>query len=237
MCCIFVNNSITKVDLVYIKKFLSEGQVKSLCGIPSYEEEVRFIVDVQNAVLNLVPNKKPIPNIKSREPKDVYMNRGKYGACCDRSRLIEKILRAHCFETRHVFLLKSLLSEKSHAVSEIHTKKGWLVVDSNSNWISLDENHNPHSIRSVLYSGNIVWKEQMCSKPGRSDMKQFCKGPSYFLYGVYSRCGKLYPPFYRFCPNVNLSEILNRDNFAMFLHMIARIAPTEDRRYSPKNPT
>lgn len=208
----FVDNSITKDDLVYIKKLLDEGQVQPLRENPTYEDEVEFIRAVQNTVLNLVPNKNPLPYFRPREPKDIYKAKGKYGACCDRSRLIEKILRKHRFKTRHVFIFKCSRERESHAVSEICTKNGWLVVDSNSNWVSLDENNNPHSMKHIIYGSQIMWEKPMCSQIGRSDMKDFCEGSSYFFYGVYSFSGKLYPPFIYRWPNINLREFTNIDN-------------------------
>jgi len=231
-----VNNSITKEDLVYIKKFLNKGQVQPLLENPTYEDEVEFIRAVQNAVLNLVPNKSPLPYFKPREPKDIYKAKGEYGACCDRSRLIEKILRKHRFKTRHVFIYSKnsfggkplsffwkclcffCAHVKTHSVSEVLTKEGWLVIDSNSNWVSLDKQNYPHSMKDIECGKQIFWKEPMCSQANCSDMKDICEGFFTFLYGVYSRRGRLYPPFIfcfpkhdiKFCifPDVNCCELL-----------------------------
>lgn len=231
-----VDNSVTKEDSVYIKKFLDEGQVRPLRKNPAYEDEVAFIRAVQDAVLNLVPNKSPLPYFKPREPKDIYQTKGEYGACCDRSRLIEKILRKHRFKIRHVFIYsknsfggKLLLffwkylcffcsHVKTHAVSEVLTKEGWLVIDSNANWVSLDKQNKPHPMKDIECGRQIFWKEPMCSQPNCSDMKDICEGSFAFLYGVYSRRGRLYPPFIfcflkhgiRFCtfPDVSFYELL-----------------------------
>jgi len=210
-----VDNSITQEDSVYIKKFLDKGQVQPLLENPTYEDEVGFIRAVQRAVLHSVPHGKHLTYGKPREPRDIYeaIAKGQSGACCDRSRLIEKILGRHGFKTRHVFMYSKnsfggkLLSwfwkclcffcehVKTHAVSEVLTKEGWLVIDSNANWVSLDKQNNPHSMKDIECGRQILWKEPMCSQPKCSDMKDICEGSFTFLYGVYSRCGKLYPPF------------------------------------------
>jgi len=227
-----VDNSIKEnVDPVYIKKFLDEGQVQPLRENPTYEDQVGFIRAVQHAVLHSVPHKRPLPYGKPREPKDIYEAKGQYGACCDKSRLIEKILRRHGLKTRHVFMcsikgfgckLKTWLSKDvvNHAVSEVLTKKGWLVVDSEVEWVSLDKQNRPYSMKKIRCEKRISWKKPMCSC---SEMKKICDKPLTFLYGLYSRSGRLYPPFWfcfpltstdteiKFCfpfPDINCDEFL-----------------------------
>ncbi len=165
-----VDNSITKEDSVYIKKFLDKGLVQPLRENPTYEDEKKFIRAVQCAVLHSVPvlHGKHLPYGKPREPGDIYkaIAKSQSGACFDRSKLIEKILRRHGFKTRHVFMYSTksfggkLLSwfwkllcffkrVKNHAVSEVLTKEGWLVVDSNAKWVSLDKQNHPYSMKSI----------------------------------------------------------------------------------------
>jgi Transglutaminase-like superfamily len=220
-----VDNSITKEDIVYIKKFLDIGQVQPLRKNPSYEEQLVFIKAVQCAILHRVRHGNGLPYYMPREPKNIYkaIANNQTGACFDRSRLIEKILRWHGFKTRHVFMYSKnsfggkLLSwfwsclcffckhVKTHAVSEVLTKKGWLVIDSNANWVSIDKQNNPHSMKDIEGKREILWKELMCA-----DMKDICEGFFKFLYGVYSRSGKLYPPFnFRLpFPDINVCEVL-----------------------------
>lgn len=230
----FVNNSITEEDSVYIKKFLDKVHVQPLRENPAYVDEIKFIKAVQHAVLQCVPHGGPLPYGNSREPKDIYdaITNGQKGACCDKSRLIEKILRRHGFKTRHIFMYsknsfgKKLLSRlwkslsffhphaKNHAVSEVLTKEGWLVVDSNAKWVSLDKQNHPYSMRIIPCNRRILWEKPMCK-----DMKEICEGAFSFLYGLYSRCGRLYPPFIfcfpkhdiKFCfpfPDINCCEFL-----------------------------
>lgn len=202
----------------------------------SYEEQLAFIRALQRAVLKSVPHKSPLPDCRPREPKDVYENRGKYGACCERSRLIEKTLRSCGYTTRHIFVYSKRGIRKRHppswkwwylwqsnidrhSVSEVHTNKGWLVVDSNSCWLSLDKQDKPYSMKDMQSSEQISWKDQMDSEPGWDDLKKICDGTFYFHYGIYCRTGRLYPPFwfrFRICrtkivvpsPDMDIREFL-----------------------------
>ena len=52
---------------------------------------------------------------------------------------------------------------RSHAAIEVLTKKGWLVVDPNHPWISIDALNNPLSINKIKHdidnSVYIDWKK------------------------------------------------------------------------------
>ena len=55
---------------------------------PSYEDEINFIILVQQSVLRIAPEEKGLPFGQKREPKELY--EAKSGLCYDRSRAIEK---------------------------------------------------------------------------------------------------------------------------------------------------
>ena len=101
--------------------------------------------------------------------------------------------------------IKSLITPKtkSHAALEVLTKKGWLVVDTNSPWVAIDVHNNPLSIKKIQQSVDnsvyIEWK-----KPPLDDIyiKSFVA-----VYGLYSRHGKFYPP-YNFIPDINYGEFI-----------------------------
>src|SRR3546814_7846634 len=93
----------------------------------------------------------------AREPKDLYAVHS--GECYDRSRSIEKLLRLAGFEARHVSVysvpdgssvLGALLTPgtSSHAVSEVLTQRGWMLVDSNARWIGLKASQ-PISVEEI----------------------------------------------------------------------------------------
>ena len=205
-----VDNSVSAEDRKYIPRYLVGIRAMPPEATRSYEDEINFVVRVQRAVLDVAPRNEGLPFGAEREPRDLFEART--GLCFDRSRVIEKILRYASLEARHVALystretgsaMKSLLAPgvSSHAVTEVLTKKGWLVVDSNDPWVSLDATTSPVSIWRIKASADrrvrLVW-----SKPPNEIYEQ----PFTFVYGLYSRHGKLYPP-YDFIPDINYTEL------------------------------
>ena len=205
-----VDKALTKDDYEYIPKFLNN--VTQISKESTYKEEIDFISSVQRSTFDIVPNSGSITINKKREPKEVYF--AKVAGCSDRSRLIEKILIYNGFKTRHFSMystdktyssIKSLITPKikSHAASEVLTKKGWLVVDTNYPWVAIDVNNNPLSIKKIQQSVDnsvyIDWK-----KPPRDEIyiKSFVA-----VYGLYSRHGRLYPP-YNLIPDINYGEFI-----------------------------
>jgi hypothetical protein len=209
-----VDNSLTPEDVEYIGRYLEAGQVGALPRERAFDDEVAFIRAVQNAVLHIAPEQRGIADNQSREPGDLYAARA--GLCFDRSRTIEKILRYAGFKARHVFILsteqygsgvRAFLTPgaASHAVTEVLTARGWLVVESNAPWVSLDEANNPRSMRDMRSNagnGAISWKEQLPT--------EIYTQPLIVVYGLYSRHGRFFPP-YNALPDVNYRELA--DNF------------------------
>jgi hypothetical protein len=205
-----VSHKLTKDDYEYIPKYLLN--IAELSKESSYQEELDFISAVQISSFSIVPNAGSIPKNQKREPKELYLT--KVAGCSARSRTLEKIFRYSGFKTRHVSLyekednnssIKALLTRNngSHALSEVLTKKGWLVVDSNYPWISIDADNNPISIKEIQQSFDksvsINWKEP----PQENEV--YTK-PFAAVYGLYSRHGRFYPP-YNFIPDINYREL------------------------------
>jgi hypothetical protein len=210
-----VDNQLSDDDSRYAALFLKN--IPPLPDNPSYEDELVFIESVQRAVLGVSPQKGPIPDGAEREPKDLYL--AKTGYCYDRSRTIEKLLRLHGFDVRHIFMisneashstLRSLLTPGvySHAVTEVLTQKGWLIVGSNSVWVSTDVDNLPVSIKELKFRIDNSIPLNLSSV---SSEKIYYK-PFGYVYGLYSRHGKFYPPF-NDVPDVNYAELTqNIDN-------------------------
>jgi hypothetical protein len=208
-----VENSVTDEDRSYISFYTANLLPAS--PESSYEDELRFIQGVQDAVLSVAPVNKGLDRGAEREPKDLYLARK--GLCFDRSRVIEKILREYGFRTRHIFLysvrergaLTAFFTPGvlSHAITEVQTERGWLVVDSNDRWVSLDRSGSPRGMldiqKAVQGESVIDWESQ--PPPIYSDI-----APTVFVYGLYSRHGEFYPP-YNFIPDVNYGELI--ENF------------------------
>ena len=211
--CFQFNNSLTTEDAVYADKIIKENGIDTNGIHESFESELAFISAVQNAVVKLSKVGEGIPQCHERNVKDLYISR--MGLCYDNSHVIEKILTLYGFETRHVcmylykhwyeyFIVFFKLNSYSHAVSEVKTSKGWMFLDSLSSFKGLINNLQPvtlYKVRTLIYSKNVP--TEILSSHNYSS--KFI-----FLYGVYSRNGKLYAP-YNWVPDYQFNEV--RYNF------------------------
>jgi hypothetical protein len=204
-----VDKNLTKEDIEYIPLYIKD--IDTLSENSTYLEELDYIIAIQKSVLDIAPHFDSIPFFQKREPKELYF--AKSGLCYDRSRVIEKILIYSRFETRHISIystqktnsaFKSLITPgiTSHAVTEVHTKKGWLVIDSNAPWVSIDIDENPISIQEIQNSIVNLSNIPFFTPPPSIIYKE----PFTFVYGLYSRHGKLYPP-YNDIPDINYKEL------------------------------
>ncbi len=205
-----VDNNLTREDILYINKIL-RGDLESP-SLETFEQEIEFITQIQDRIISYSKTE-GISKFEKREPKNFF--RQQKGLCYDRSRVIEKILRYYNFKTRHVSLYYygkknkylALLTPRidSHTVTEVLTKRGWLVVDSNIRWISLDQESQPFPIDKVV---NQKGKRKTISWMDSGVKYQHTYGrPFIWIYGLYSRHGKFYPP-YNFIPDINIKEFL-----------------------------
>lgn len=100
-----------------------------------------------------------IPDLQPREPSDLVKRRE--GLCFDRSRTLDKAFEFIGLPSRHVYLLyrqdRGFLSalfhygQASHAVTEVKTSKGWMFIDSNTEWIALTRD-------GQVVNADDVWK-------------------------------------------------------------------------------
>lgn len=183
-------------------------------GSADFEAEVRAVVAVQDAVLKAAPDDRAIPFAHEREPKDIFEL--KHGLCFDRSRVIEKLLTWLGYEARHVAVystkelswFRALLQPQvdSHAVTEVKTSKGWMVVDSNVRWVGLDAGRDAISL-DELQDGRVrEWAPE-----SRDSIRGIFIGPFVHIRGLYSRHGYFYAP-YTPVPDFNVGELL--ENFS-----------------------
>ncbi|MGV1045693.1 transglutaminase domain-containing protein [Limnohabitans sp.] len=151
-----------------------------------------------------------IPEFMEREPMDLL--KAQSGLCYDRSRTLDKVYKWLGFESRHVYILFAdsgvetspwqflryvFSRSKSHAVTEVKTSRGWLMVDSNSPWISLNSNMMPVPADQVH-----VRKLEFQHPP------PFVELPFWAIRGMYSRKGQFYRPFV-FFPEFNWPDFLS----------------------------
>ncbi|WP_301102383.1 hypothetical protein [Propionivibrio sp.] len=202
-----VNIDLTSDDEKYIRlissEFLESNDSKNADG--SYSDQIYLISKVtgylnQNTIGTRL---NAIPEGLEREPVNWYFNRT--GTCYDLTRVSEKIFQYYGFKVRHVAIYSTretgsaLLAitrrrTPSHAILEVLTKKGWVLVDPYAGVVAVEKNGEPLSAKAIYLK--------------RSD-PDFLLGfhpiflESHFLvYGLYSRHGMFYPPF-NFLPDIN----------------------------------
>jgi hypothetical protein len=166
----------------------------------SYSEELQLIRTLQSRILTIAPEGPPIPEYQSREPLDLLRNRT--GLCYDRSRTLEKLFAWMGFEVRHVYILfltdlegrpmsplQALFTpgSPSHAVTEVKTQRGWMIVDSNSPWIGVTDRGIP-----------VRTSEVFSMRKSLPDMPEYFAVQAISVPGLYSRRGQFYRPFIPF---------------------------------------
>lgn len=171
-----------------------------------FQSQLAEISAVQRRILAAAPVNKGIPHGQDRELTDVL--RLGYGLCFDRSRAIETVLRTAGYEVRHAAIYSTIEAGStlsalatpgvpSHAVSEVRTSRGWMIVDSNSAWLGLTRSGEPLDLGEL----RSIDRRSVAGKPNK-----IFDGPFTYVYGLYSRHGGFYPP-YNPVPDVNWSEL------------------------------
>ena len=201
---IIINNVSNKITEEDKSVFKSLGFIKSSKTL-SFEEELSLIKEVQFDIFKRSPVGQGIPEDESREPADLI--KAQQGLCYDRSRTYDKVFQYLGFETRHVYILykqnKPFYSaifhygQQSHAVTEVKTTKGWMMIDSNTPWVAVTKLGEP-------INADDVWRR----------FSEFDHAPAYLnepwwaFRGVYSRKGQFYGGLLVF-PEVNLNDFFS----------------------------
>lgn len=210
-----VPTDLSREDKVYASKILSLAGYDPAhllsSARQSFEAEVQTILKVQAAVFAAAPEHRGIPFGSEREPKDVFER--KHGFCYDRGRVIAKLLSWLGFETRHVSVfsavspwpLLTLLTPdiRSHAVTEVQTREGWMVIDTNVRWIGLDADRDPVSLDDIQETGLRSWASE-----NQDPIDSIFTKPFVQVRGLYSRHGYFYPPFSPL-PDFNFRQIVS----------------------------
>jgi hypothetical protein len=200
----------TREDREYANKILRSAGVtafRKASDCNSLEEERMLLESVQGAVLSASPRSVGIPKGHSREPRDLFELR--QGLCYDRSRAIEKILTIIGFKNRHAALFsienvdyRNLILAQglpSHHVTEVMTRAGWTVLDSNFSWIGFDERQSCVSLWKL--------KRTLPSERRASGADPILATNFIFVYGLYARHGHFYWP-YNHVPDINVIQFL-----------------------------
>ncbi|MCA8931393.1 MAG: hypothetical protein KDA49_02940, partial [Rhodospirillaceae bacterium] len=160
----------------------------------TFAEEIELIFEVQRAVLTIAPEDVGIPRGQSRNLR-ALIDAG-HGLCYDRSRAMETILSLYGFETRHVAVYGMDESEPdwrtwitpggpSHAVSEVLTRQGWLLLDSNEPWLGLTADGRVIGVRDLQRHPDLAWDSRV-----RASLSPIFESRFRYIYGLYSRHGE-----------------------------------------------
>lgn len=224
--------TVTDEDRTYINRFLQEWMIPANKDSihNSFESELAFISRVQDSVLNDIKHK--LIQYDQVGKLDVYYTLRK-GSCYDRAIFLEKIFSEYGFPIRHLYLffngdstsIKPLDFFKkgltSHAMMEVKTVNGWMVVGTNGNWLGLSEKNEPLTIgqvRADLKNGNFKYQKK--TTIGITFFETL-KMPHNFkiLYGVYSRHGEfLHSPIENACNRIGIPSFIPDYNLRMLLY-------------------
>jgi hypothetical protein len=184
--------------------FKAIGLIESSSPPVRYIDQIEIIKIIQTKHFKMVPNYIGIEEYSKREPADLI--KLERGLCFDRSRFFDKAFKYVGFETRHVFLLypdgKSFISaittskQLSHAITEVKTSRGWMVVDSNSPWIGINDDLEPFTSKKLNKDKSLHPKRPPIFE------KEF-----YSIRGLYSRKGQFYGPKI-FFPDINWHDFI-----------------------------
>lgn len=217
-----VSKTITEEDALYIEKILEEGGYNSeaLKTPENFDDEMKLVLAVQKSVFNTAPGNRPIPENGPREPKQLYEATESY--CADRARTMDKAYRTLGLESRYAALysntagknlIQTLLTQtyfhdvKSHALVEVKTSKGWMIVDTRALWVSVDQNGTPLSLKelnAVKDKKALRWDTAY----SKDEPYSLLKDDYYIIYGLYSRHGRYYAPYTPYVPDVNWFDLL-----------------------------
>lgn len=207
---------VSNEDATYIDSFLKEWQLTTTPENvhQSFENELSFISTVHDRVTEQIKHEQV--DIKNfGEVKNYYSNRK--GFCYDRVVLLEKILDEFGFDYRHVYVWYAPNFQKtsffdifkartlSHAVVEVKTAKGWMILDGNEKWRSIDVNGKLYTMADLARLHREKKEINVASPFPKSPLSSVTN--FYYLYGVYSRHGKFLSPRLGI-PDVNLRMLL-----------------------------
>lgn len=206
-------------DKAYIDSFRREWNMHETPQTvhKDFQSEYLFIEKLEHSVLNEICHKEISHSMFGNMS---YYFKEKMGFCYDRAVLMEKVFLYYGFPFRHIFIYYPSEKDKdpglydffrksteSHAVLEVKTKNGWMLMDSNSDWIGLSKNGKPFTIKDLradLYdNGKIDLKEEYTN--GVPFWKEHPKFN--YVYGFYSRNGSFFSPHIGL-PEVNLRMLL-----------------------------
>src|SRR4030095_8574908 len=162
---------LSRTDNEYIQRFAKDWNlaVSAESVHNNCESEFAFISKVQDSVVTNIAHEQ-IPSKYFGSVAYYYNNRK--GFCYVRAVLMEKIFYYYGFHFRHAFIYFGNNRQQartwdffkrdlpSHALFEIKTKNGWMVVGTNENWLGIDQKNEVMDLsvlRSRLQKNELIF--------------------------------------------------------------------------------
>tara|TARA_B100001179_G_C18580312_1_gene399605 strand:+ start:924 stop:1709 length:786 start_codon:yes stop_codon:yes gene_type:complete len=215
-----VDSDITADDRTALQSMFNESNytISGLSNTGIFEDQIVDIRAVQDSILTASPVLKKIPLKQGREPADLLQE--KHGQCGDRARAIEKALGMLGYNARYASLFsrdKSFTPPetmaidsgndlRSHAVVEVETEKGWMIVDTNARWISLTDSGQPVSLDELHDRAGSVSYNWDSGNEG--EIYWLMRRPFSYIFGLYSRHGLFYPPYTPYIPDIDYKQFI-----------------------------
>jgi hypothetical protein len=195
---------LSQQDQVYLHRFLNDWHINESPEMvhKSFGSELNFISIIQDRVLANITGEQ-IPHIYFGNVGYYYQKR--QGICYDRAILLEKFLLLYKFRFRHVYIYfgddkkpskRDFFKKgiKSHAALEVKTKKGWMAMGTDANWLGIGKHQELLTFYNLREELNKSKGEPRLGKPGNIGITVWkIRGNYYrFVYGVFSRHGDFF---------------------------------------------
>jgi hypothetical protein len=194
---------LTARDKEYLLRFQHDWHLNPSEAVvhKDFNSELNFISTVHDSIIAEIKHEE-IPHTYFGDVSYYYNNRK--GVCYDRSVLMEKMLSYYHFSFRHIYVYFGKGDQKpgvfaffnkglpSHALTEVKTSRGWMLLGSNSNWIGIDSSGHPLTL--ALFRNQLQSKQLKLVKKSLTGLPPFWTSQHNFrfIYGVYSRHGGLF---------------------------------------------
>ena len=221
----------TAQDEKYIRLFLHDWHLNVSADSVhrNFNSELSFISTVHDSIIAEIKHEE-IAHSSFGDVSYYYNNRK--GFCYDRSVLMEKMLSYYQFPFRHIYVYFGKGEQKpgifaffkkglpSHALTEVKTSRGWMLVGSNSNWVGIDSSGQLLTLamfRDELHTNQLkLLQNQITGLPPFWTSQHNFR----FIYGLYSRHGDFFShqnkniqaasmrPTFHLLPDYNLRMLL-----------------------------
>ena len=183
------------------RQIIADLDVDDACQeVAGFDAEIHCVQQVQSAIFERYPDTSDAFKKGATHHRVVDYDRRGFGSCYDRAKLVEQALRHYGFDVRRVALYEGQPTPlhylvpgiNSHALSEVRTSNGWMVVESVDPLVGVDAEQEVYDIarlREGIDDGSVDDETFGIEIP-----HNFFDGDFAYIYGVYSRHGYFFEP-------------------------------------------